>query len=102
MHFYATVLKNTAGFDAVDAGANTKCSLLFIAGESDDLVPAENVQKLRQTIEAENTAMKACEMIIVKGAGHAFAHRPESQDDKGDSDRLLHCAANWLVTELTH
>lgn len=41
--------------------------------------------------------MEDCEMIIVEGAGHAFAHRPKTDTDIVDSANLLEQAAQWLV-----
>lgn len=95
-----TDLDSMKGFEAVRAGRNSTCSLLFIAGESDDLVPGKTVEELRRTLETENTAMKECEMIIVEKAGHAFVHRPKSEEDKIDSERLLSTAIQWLLKEL--
>lgn len=88
------------GFEAVRAGRNSTCSLLFIAGESDDLVPEKTVEQLQRTLETENTAMKECKMIIVEKAGHAFVHQPMSDEDKIDSERLLTTAVQWLLKEL--
>lgn len=97
---YWLTLLYIAGFDPVSVGTNSKASLLFIAGDSDDLVPKNTMETLRETLRSEHSSMKEWEMIVVENAGHAFAHRPRTEADKVDSVWLLNTATQWLVKKL--
>lgn len=77
-------------------GSKAKAPLLFIAGDNDPLIPSEAIEKLRDTLDSNNEEMPDCEMVIVKGAGHGFAHRPTSEEDKIDGSHLLERAMQWL------
>lgn len=87
-------------FDPVAVGSKSKCPLLLIAGDADTFVPMSDIDKLRMTLESENTVMGDCEIIIIEGAGHGFAHHPKSDDDKTDSESLFSSAAKWLTKYL--
>jgi len=85
-----------AGFDPENVGRNASCPLLFISGDQDELVPADVVDRLQRTISEENGKMESCEMHIVEGAGHAFAHHPQTDEDRIDSEIVLNEACAWL------
>lgn len=89
-----------SGFNPVAVGSDSKCPLLFIAGTTDDFVSMNDVENLRSTLETKNTDMDDCQMIIVEGAGHGFAHHPKSDDDKIDSASLFSTAVKWLKKHL--
>lgn len=88
-------------FDGAAVGRNLKCAVMFIAGETDPLVPVDDVHLLRKTIETSNSEMKACEILVTTGAGHAFVHRPKSDEDKADSDTFKMKAIGWMSKYLS-
>lgn len=88
------------GFDPEDVGARARCSLMFVTGDEDELVPMEVVEKLQETLNEKNTTMDDCEIQVYEHAGHAFAHHPQSDQDKIDSEIVLEQAMSWLTKHL--
>lgn len=76
-------------------GALVQCPLLFITGDSDPLVPTSVVDSLGSEM-AKRTAPAAVEFQVYKSAGHAFAHHPQSDQDRVDSEKAMTDALQWL------
>lgn len=94
------IIIHFSGFDPVETGRQAACPLLFVCGDNDPLVPSSVIESLRDTLDTENASMEDCEIIIAEGAGHAFAHRPKTEDDRADSEYLLQRATKWLSQNL--
>lgn len=87
------------GFDPVDVGKSAICSLLFITGDEDPLVPMDIVATLRETMKS-NEKMKDLEIQIVEKAGHAFAHHPKTEQDQIHSELSFARAEEYLRIHL--
>lgn len=58
------------------------------------------IESLRDTLDEKNEKMTDCDMIIVEGAGHAFAHHPKTEEDIADSRSMLDRAVQWFQSFL--
>lgn len=82
-------------FDARTAGRLARCPTLGIFGDSDEQVPVSVVEELQEGL-GENNIMNECELKLFEGAGHAFAHHPQSEQDEDDSEILKYETAEWF------
>ncbi|KAK3005812.1 hypothetical protein RJ639_017561 [Escallonia herrerae] len=74
--------------------AKVKVPVLFIAGENDPLCP---VNALRNIGESTGAGSR---VVIYKGRGHGFAHRPASPEEDGDAEQAFEVMRNWLYSGL--
>jgi len=68
----ASVIYSYERVDPVNIVADIKCPILFIHGETDDLIPVNNAYEL---YEASNNAND--ELLVVLGATHCFAYKTD-------------------------
>ncbi|KAJ7296718.1 hypothetical protein O6H91_Y104100 [Diphasiastrum complanatum] len=73
--------------------ANIRVPLLFIVGDEDPLCPLELVQAVEKLASSS-------QIRVYKGRGHAFAHRPESQEEDEDAEDAFTTMRNWLSEHL--
>ncbi|KAL8110183.1 hypothetical protein AgCh_026048 [Apium graveolens] len=74
--------------------ASVKVPVLFIAGDNDELCPVSGLQ------EIEKNLAEGSKVVIYKGRGHGFAHRPESAEEDEDADEAFTVMRNWLYNGL--
>ncbi len=68
---------------------------MVVTGDSDELVPAEVMEQLHTSLDG-NADIDDWEIRVYEGAGHAFAHKPRSEQDSVDSHISLNDAIQWL------
>ncbi|XP_022727645.1 carboxymethylenebutenolidase homolog isoform X1 [Durio zibethinus] len=81
--FYGTRMDPSAAY-------KVKVPVLFISGEND---PVCQVSVLS---EFEKSIGKGSRVVIFKGRGHAFAHRPGSPEEDADAEQAFTLMNNWL------
>lgn len=64
--------------------------ILFICGDSDPLCPVEVVQ------DSEKRISRGSRVVVFKGQGHAFVHRPGSPEADKDAEEAFMIMRNWL------
>lgn len=87
------------GFDPEDSGRNISCPLLFLTGDNDELVPINVVQSLQKCL-AENVNGGPFQVEVFQGFGHAFAHHPQTAEDKVESEKAMEKALLWFQQHL--
>ncbi|KAF5207326.1 Carboxymethylenebutenolidase-like protein [Thalictrum thalictroides] len=70
--------------------ADIKVPILFISGDSDPLCPIEHLQDFEKTIGLGSR------VVVFKGQGHAFVHRPESPEADKAAEEAVVIMRNWL------
>lgn len=83
------------GFAGREIGRDAKCPVMVVTGDCDELVPPEVVGHLRAGL-AENSSVSDWAIRVYEGAGHAFAHKPQSDQDQVDAEASLQSAIQWL------
>ncbi|XP_051129335.1 uncharacterized protein LOC127250218 isoform X2 [Andrographis paniculata] len=78
----------------IDAGSKVKVPLLVITGENDALCP---VSTLKEISERNKEWIK---MVVFKGRGHGFAHRPQSVEEDEDAEEAFVLMRDWLTDGL--
>ncbi|KAJ9559817.1 hypothetical protein OSB04_004977, partial [Centaurea solstitialis] len=80
--FYGTRIEpSTAGKVAVP--------ILYVTGDSDPLCPVAVVEDI------ERNNIGGARVVVFKGRGHGFVHRPTAEDDK-DAEEAFLIMRNWL------
>ncbi|KAI3460694.1 hypothetical protein Pfo_017357 [Paulownia fortunei] len=69
--------------------SNIKAPLLLITGENDALCPIS----ILEDITKRNEELK---MVVFRGRGHGFAHRPQTPEEDADADEAFMIMRNWL------
>lgn len=80
--FYGTRINNSLA-------ANVSVPVLFIAGDNDPLCPVDVLKDMEKEI-------KGSKVIVYKGRGHSFAHRPQSPEEDEDAEEAFVIMRNWL------
>ncbi|KAG5524842.1 hypothetical protein RHGRI_031495 [Rhododendron griersonianum] len=70
--------------------ANVKVPVLFIAGDNDPLCPVSALEDIEKKVGNGST------VLIFRGRGHGFAHRPESPEEDEDAEQAFTVMRNWL------
>ncbi|XVE55043.1 hypothetical protein DITRI_Ditri03aG0129400 [Diplodiscus trichospermus] len=73
------------------AASKLKVPVLFISGDNDPLCPVSFLSELEKSI-----GNKGSRVVIFKGRGHAFAHRPGSPEEDADAEKAFTLMRNWL------
>ncbi|KAI4320208.1 hypothetical protein MLD38_033713 [Melastoma candidum] len=81
--FYGTRMDSSAA-------ANMKIPVLFISGDEDPLCPVTGLEGIQKTIGRDS------KVVIFKGRGHGFAHRPGSPEEDKDAEEAFAVMRNWL------
>lgn len=81
-------------FEPSVAGS-VKASVLFIAGDNDPLCPVSVLQEIETIIGGGGS-----KVMIFKGRGHGFVHRPESPEEDADAEEAFLVMRNWLYNGL--
>ncbi|XP_031390599.1 carboxymethylenebutenolidase homolog [Punica granatum] len=74
-------------------GPKIKAPVLFISGDEDPLCQVSVLEDLHKGIEGSK-------VVIFKGRGHGFAHRPQSPEEDKDAEQAFLIMRNWLCDEL--
>ncbi|KAA8546274.1 hypothetical protein F0562_002987 [Nyssa sinensis] len=74
--------------------AEVKVPVLVIAGDNDTLCPVNVLEDIEKRIG------KGTRVVIYKGRGHGFAHRPESPEEDADAEQAFNVMRNWLYDAL--
>ncbi|PIN12506.1 putative hydrolase related to dienelactone hydrolase [Handroanthus impetiginosus] len=69
--------------------SNIKVPLLLITGENDALCPISILEDITQ----RNKELK---MVVFRGRGHGFAHRPQTPEEDADAEDAFMIMRNWL------
>ncbi|XWS24763.1 hypothetical protein CRYUN_Cryun27aG0011600 [Craigia yunnanensis] len=72
------------------AASKVKVPVLFISGDNDPLCPVIVLSEFEKSIG------KGSRVVIFKGRGHAFAHRPGSLEEDADAEQAFTLMRNWL------
>ncbi|GMJ11680.1 hypothetical protein HRI_004837100 [Hibiscus trionum] len=72
------------------AASKIKVPVLFISGDDDPLCPVSVLS------EFEKITGKGSRVVILKGRGHAFVHRPGSMEEDEDAEQAFTLMKNWL------
>ncbi|KAG4111780.1 hypothetical protein ERO13_D13G122800v2 [Gossypium hirsutum] len=72
------------------AASKIKVPVLFISGDDDLLCPIGVLSKFEKIIG------NGSRVVIFKGRGHAFAHRPGSTEEDADAEQAFTLMRNWL------
>lgn len=81
--FYGTRMDQSAALDV-------KVSVLFVTGDNDPLCPVDIVNELEKKIGKDS------KVVVFKGRGHGFVHRPESLEEDEDAEAAFAIMRNWL------
>ncbi|XAR57564.1 hypothetical protein NMG60_11025748 [Bertholletia excelsa] len=73
---------------------NVKVPVLLVAGDNDPLCPVSVLEDISKRIGKE------CKMMIFRGRGHAFAHRPQSPEEDRDAEEAFMIMRNWMCEGL--
>ncbi|KAK9048539.1 hypothetical protein SSX86_032496 [Deinandra increscens subsp. villosa] len=71
-----------------------KVPVLYITGDDDPLCPV----KLMEDIERDNVG--GSKVVVFKGRGHGFVHRPASNEEDKDAEEAFMILRNWLQNGL--
>ncbi|KAM7266313.1 hypothetical protein ACFE04_004210 [Oxalis oulophora] len=74
--------------------ADVKIPVLFIAGDGDSLCPLSMLEDVKKRIGGE------AKVVIFKGRGHGFAHRPGSQEEDDDAEKAFVLMRDWIHRNL--
>lgn len=67
-----------------------KVPVLFIAGDEDQSCAVKTIEDIEKRISEK------CKVMIFKGRGHGFVHRPGSPEEDEDAERAFIAMRNWL------
>ncbi|KAF8100774.1 hypothetical protein N665_0217s0001 [Sinapis alba] len=68
--------------------------VLFIVGETDPLCQLECLKEIEEKIG------EGSKVVVFKGRGHSFVHRPETTEDDKDAEEAFSVMRNWLRQHL--
>uniref|UniRef100_A0A2P2MLA6 Carboxymethylenebutenolidase homolog n=1 Tax=Rhizophora mucronata TaxID=61149 RepID=A0A2P2MLA6_RHIMU len=74
--------------------SNVKVPVLLISGDSDPLC------EVRVLHEIEKSIGNGSRVVIFKGRGHGFAHRPVSPEEDTDAEQAFSIMRSWLHDDL--
>ncbi|KAI3763100.1 hypothetical protein L1987_53550 [Smallanthus sonchifolius] len=74
--------------------AKLKVPVLYITGDDDPLCPV----KVVEDIERDNVG--GSKVVVFKGRGHGFVHRPASSEEDKDAEEAFMIMRNWLQNGL--
>ncbi|KAL4559680.1 hypothetical protein LXL04_031823 [Taraxacum kok-saghyz] len=74
--------------------SKVKVPVLYITGDEDPLSPV----KVLEEIEKENVG--GSKVVVFKGRGHGFVHRPAAVEDDKDAEEAFAMLRNWLHNKL--
>ncbi|OMO69398.1 Dienelactone hydrolase [Corchorus capsularis] len=74
----------------LSAASKVKVPVLFISGDNDPLCPVSVLNEFEKGIG------RGSKVVIFKGRGHAFAHRPGSPEEDVDAEQAFTLMRNWL------
>lgn len=66
-----------------------KVPLLLITGDDDALCPITILEDITKMNEESK-------MVVFRGQGHGFAHRPQSAEEDADAEEAFMIMRNWL------
>lgn len=66
-----------------------KSPLLLIAGDDDPLCPVSVLNNVAENVEKSK-------VVVFKGRGHGFVHRPQSPDEDTDAEEAFVIMRSWL------
>lgn len=72
------------------AASKVKVPVLFISGDNDPLCPVSVLSEFEKSIG------NGSRVVIFKGSGHAFAHRPGSPEEDEVAEQAFTLMRNWL------
>ncbi|XP_071729319.1 uncharacterized protein [Rutidosis leptorrhynchoides] len=81
--FYGTRIQPTIA-------AKIKVPILYITGDEDPLCPVKVVEDIKR----DNVG--GSKVVVFKGRGHGFVHRPASAEDDKDAEEAFMIMRNWL------
>ncbi|PQP93014.1 carboxymethylenebutenolidase homolog [Prunus yedoensis var. nudiflora] len=67
-----------------------KVPILFISGDNDPLCPVNVLESTERSIG------RGSRVVVFKGRGHGFAHRPQSFEEDEDAEQAFMMMRNWL------
>lgn len=70
--------------------SNVNVPVLFVSGDNDPLCPVNALKDVEKSIG------RGSKMLIFKGRGHGFAHRPSSPEEDEDAEQAFTEMRNWL------
>lgn len=70
--------------------SNVKIPVLFISGDNDPLCPVSLLENVEKTIG------RGSRVVVYRGRGHGFAHRPQSPEEDADAENAFVMTRNWL------
>lgn len=70
--------------------SNVKVPILFISGDNDPLCPVNVLESIERSIG------RGSRVVVFKGRGHGFAHRPQSFEEDEDAEQAFMMMKNWL------
>ena len=73
---------------------NVKVPVLLVAGDNDPLCPVDKLNEIGDTVGMNS------KVVVFKGRGHAFVHRPESAEEDADAEEAFTIMRNWLHNKL--
>lgn len=73
---------------------NVKVPVLLVAGDNDPLCPVDKLNEIGDTVG------KSSKVVVFKGRGHGFVHRPESAGEDADAEEAFTIMRNWLHNKL--
>lgn len=85
--FYGTRMDSTKA-------SQVKVPVLFISGDDDPLCTVSVLSDMKKGIG------NGSKVVVYKGRGHGFAHRPGSVEEDVDADQAFEVMRNWLRDSL--
>ncbi|KZV37316.1 carboxymethylenebutenolidase [Dorcoceras hygrometricum] len=73
--------------------SNIKVPLLLISGDNDALCPTDVLEEISKST-------RESKMVIFRGRGHGFGHRPETPEEDADAEEAFMVMRNWLNDSL--
>ncbi|GJM88665.1 hypothetical protein PR202_ga04755 [Eleusine coracana subsp. coracana] len=74
-------------------GDRVAAPVLFVCGDGDALCTVETVRELERRA-------RGAKAVVYAGRGHAFAHRPRSEEEDADAEDAFNAMRSWLHDHL--
>ncbi|GJN14482.1 hypothetical protein PR202_gb01317 [Eleusine coracana subsp. coracana] len=74
-------------------GDRIAAPVLFVCGDGDALCPVETVRELERRA-------RGAKAVVYAGRGHAFAHRPRSEEEDADAEDAFNAMRSWMHDHL--
>ncbi|KNA21438.1 hypothetical protein SOVF_043210 [Spinacia oleracea] len=78
----------------LSTASNVKVPVLFVTGDKDPLCQVTVLNELGNIIGNNS------KVVVFKGQGHGFVHRPESLEQDEDAEEAFMIMRNWLQNQL--